>query len=270
MTSWAATHTAIVTGANHGIGAATARALAQRGCAVLCTFLRVKDQADPGTPQAYRDHRAQDAGPVVAGIQADGGRAVAVEADLSDPATPAMLFDTAEEQLGPVDILVNNATGWLADTFAPSGTDRLGRSLQPVTAATWAQQFTVDSMGAALMISEFARRHIARAADWGRIIGLTSGGDLGFPGEVSYGAAKAAQTNYTMSAALELAPFGITANMIYPPVTDTGWVTDAVRKAVAESPTLIHIATPAEVAEVIAYLASDAAALVTANVITLR
>jgi 3-oxoacyl-[acyl-carrier protein] reductase len=73
-----------------------------------------------------------------------------------------------------------------------------------------------------------------------------------------------------MSAALELAPFGITANMIYPPVTDTGWVTDAVRRAVAESPTLIHIATPAEVAEVIAYLASDAAALITANVITLR
>ncbi len=65
-------HTAIVTGANHGIGAATAAALARRGCAMLCTFLRV---ADPGTPQAYRDHRARDAGPVVAGIQADGGRA---------------------------------------------------------------------------------------------------------------------------------------------------------------------------------------------------
>jgi 3-oxoacyl-[acyl-carrier protein] reductase len=90
---------------------------------VLCTFLRVEDPADPGTPQAYRNHRARDAGPVVAGIQAAGGRAVAVEADLSDPATPAMLFDAAEEQLGPADILVNNATGWLADTFAPSGTD---------------------------------------------------------------------------------------------------------------------------------------------------
>jgi 3-oxoacyl-[acyl-carrier protein] reductase len=265
-----ADHTAIVTGANHGIGAATARTLARRGCAVLCTFLRVEDPADPGTPQAYRDHRAQDAGPVVAAIRADGGRAVALEADLSDPATPAMLFDAAEEQLGPVDILVNNATGWLTDTFASSGTDRLGRSLQPVTAATWDQQFRVDAMAAALMIGEFARRHIVRGAGWGRIIGLTSGGDLGFPEEVSYGAAKAAQTSYTMSAALELAPFGITANMVYPPVTDTGWVTDTVRQAVAESPTLIHIASPAEVAEVVAYLASEAAALITANVITLR
>jgi 3-oxoacyl-[acyl-carrier protein] reductase len=125
-------------------------------------------------------------------------------------------------------------------------------------------------MAAALMISEFARRHIARGATWGRIIGLTSGGDLGFPEEVSYGAAKAAQTNYTMSAALELAQFGITANMVHPPVTDTGWVTGAVRNAVAASPSHVHIASPEQVAEVIAYLASDAASLITPNVITLR
>jgi 3-oxoacyl-[acyl-carrier protein] reductase len=263
-------HIAIVTGANHGIGAATAEALAARGCAVLCTFLRVHDAADPGIPQAYRDHRAQDAAAVVARIRDGGGTAAAVEADLSDPVAPALLFDAAEEQFGPVDILVNNATGWLADTFVPATADRLGRSLQPVSAETWTRQFTVDAMGAALMISEFAHRHIARRATWGRIIGLTSGGGLGFPEEVSYGAAKAAQENYTMSAALELAPFGITANMVYPPVTDTGWVTDAVREQVAASPTLIHIATPGEVAEVIAYLASDAAALITANVITLR
>ena len=125
-------------------------------------------------------------------------------------------------------------------------------------------------MAPALMIAEFARRHAARGADWGRIVGLTSGGELGFPEEVSYGAAKAAQENYTMSAALELAPLGITANMVHPPVTDTGWVTDAVRAAVAADAALIHIASPAEVAEVIAYLASDAAALITGNVITLR
>ena len=265
-----AAHTAIVTGANHGIGAATARALAGRGCAVLCTYLRVADPVDPAMPSTYRVNRAMDAAAVIARIEQDGGTAAAVEADLSDPATPALLFDAAEERFGPVDILVNNATGWLADSFAAAATDRIGRTLQPVSAAGWTRQFSVDAMGAALMIGEFARRHIARAATWGRIIGLTSGGALGFPEEVSYGAAKAAQQNYTMSAAFELGPYGVTANMVYPPVTDTGWVTDAVRDLVAGSRELIHIATPEDVAEVIAYLASDAAALITANVITLR
>jgi 3-oxoacyl-[acyl-carrier protein] reductase len=270
MSEPAGGHTAIVTGANHGIGAATAAALARHGCAVLCTFFRVEDPVDPGVPQAYLDRRAGAADAVLAEIRAGGGRAMAVEADLTDPAVPAALFDTAEEQFGPVDILVNNATGWLADTFAAAGPDRLGRSLQPVSTGTWNQQFKVDAMAAALMIAEFARRHIARGGAWGRIIGLMSGGDLGFPEEVSYGAAKAAQASYTMSAAAELAAFGVTANMVHPPVTDTGWVTDAVREAVAASPTMFHIATPAQVAGVISYLASNEAALITGNVITLR
>jgi 3-oxoacyl-[acyl-carrier protein] reductase len=263
-------HVAIVTGANHGIGAATAIALARSGVRVLCTYLRLQDAPDPGTPDAYRQHRSQDAHAVIAQIEAGAGLAVSVEADLSDPETPANLFDTAEERLGAVDILINNATGWVQDTFAPGERDRFGRTLAPVDTHTWRQQFTVDAMAPALLIGELARRHRDRAARWGRIVGLTSGGDLGFPEEVSYGAAKAAQTNYTMSAAAELAGCGITANMIHPPVTDTGWVTEEVRQAVAASATHVHVATPQQVAEVICYLASDAAALITGNVITLR
>jgi 3-oxoacyl-[acyl-carrier protein] reductase len=120
------------------------------------------------------------------------------------------------------------------------------------------------------MIAELSRRHIARGAAWGRIIGLTSGGPLGFPEEVSYGAAKAALVNFTMSAALELAPYGITSNVVHPPVTDTGWVTSAVEQVVEASREHIHIAQPEEVADVIAYLASDQARLITANIIYLR
>jgi 3-oxoacyl-[acyl-carrier protein] reductase len=263
-------HVAIVTGANHGIGAAVAIALARSGVRVLSTYLRLEDPPDPGTPDAYRRNRGRDAATVLDAIEAEGGTAVAVEADLSAPRIAAALFDEAEQRLGSVDILVNNATGWVQDSFAPRDRDRFGRSLPAVTAASWTQQFAVDAMAPALLIAELARRHRARGARWGRIIGLTSGGELGFPEEVSYGAAKAAQTNYTMSAAVELADLGITANMIHPPVTDTGWVTDAVRTAVAASSTHVHVAAPEEVAEVVAFLASDAGRLVTGNVITLR
>lgn len=263
-------HVAIVTGANHGIGAATARELARRGVGVLCTYLRVHDPIDPGIPDAYRRNRATDGRRVVEQILEAGGSAAGVEADLSDPATPARLFDVAEDRLGPVDVLINNATGWVPDTFAPRDLDRHGRRLQPVSVTTWSRQFAVDAMAPALLIGEFARRHRDRGARWGRIVGLTSGGELGFPEEVSYGAAKAAQTSYTMSAAAELADWGVTANMVHPPVTDTGWVTDEVRESVASSASLVHVAAPAQVAEVIAFLVSDAAALITGNVITLR
>ena len=139
-----------------------------------------------------------------------------------------------------------------------------------LTAETFDQQFAVDGRGAALMIAELAQRHSERGSNWGRIVGLISGGPEGFPGEVSYGAAKAALQNYTMSAAFELAPLGITANLVYPPVTDTGWVTDDVRRFMEQRPELIHIATPEQVAQTIAYLVSDEAHLITANTLHLR
>ena len=263
-------HVALVTGGNHGIGAATARTLAACGARVLVCYLRVKDAPDPGIPESYRENRSSNADDVLTAIRASGGEAAALEADLADPTTSQRLFDLAEAELGPVDILVNNATGWLADTFTVETRDGLGRNLVRVSPETFEQQFSVDARGAAMLIAEFARRHTERRADWGRIIGLTSGGPSGFPGEVSYGAAKAALENYTMSAAFELAPLGITANIVYPPVTDTGWVTDEVRRLVAERSDLIHIVEPDEVARVIAYLVSDEAKLITGNVVRLR
>jgi 3-oxoacyl-[acyl-carrier protein] reductase len=207
---------AIVTGGNHGIGAATARLLAAHGARVLVHYLRVKDAFDPGIPDTYRSNRAADAHEVIEAIRQAGGQ------------------------------------------------------LMPVSAASADQVWQVDDRGSALMIAEFSRRHIARGADWGRIVGLTSGGPLGFPEEVSYGAAKAALVNYAMSAALELAPYGVTSNVVYPPVTDTGWITPAVEEFVASSREHFHIAQPEEVAHVIAFLASDPARLITANVIQLR
>ena len=262
---------AVVTGANHGIGAATAIALAQLGARVAVSYLRLEtEDDDPNRPAAYARDRSQTAQAVMDAVREANGEAVAIEGDLADPATPARLFDEAEAALGPVSILVNNASGWRQDTFGADSIDAFGRPNRPVTAGSIDAQLLVDACGGALMIAELARRHRQRQGDWGRIISLTSGGPAGFPGEVSYGAAKAALENYTMSAASELAELGITANILYPPVTDTGWVNKAVREAVAADPVLHHIAQPHEVAEVIAWLCTDAARLVTGNVIRLR
>lgn len=261
-------HVALVTGANHGIGAATASILAGCGASVLLTWLRLRDAGD--FPSPYRENRARGADEVIEGIRTRGGRAIGQEADLRDSGEPAALFDLAERELGPVDVLINNASGWVSDTFAPAGRHASGVRKESVTAATHDAVFSVDARGGALMIAEFARRHVARRGTWGRIVGLTSGGALGFPDEVSYGAAKAALENYTMSAAFELAPFGVTANIVYPPVTDTGWVTPAVREQIQGNPQLIHVVGPQEVAEVVAFLCSDHARLITANVVHLR
>ena len=263
--------TALITGANHGIGAATARALARLGTNVALTYVRLEvEDDDPGQPADYGRHRRESADAVVAAVESAGVRCVSIEADLTDPAVPGLLFDQVEATLGPVSILVNNASGWRQDTFVPDTGGRFDSHTELVSAATFDAQFHVDARGSALLIVEFATRHRRRGDRWGRIIGLTSGGPHGFPGEASYGAAKAALENYTMTAAIELADQGITANVVHPPVTDTGWITDDVRRFVAASDEHVHVADPAEVAEIIAWLCTDTAGLITGTLLRLR
>jgi 3-oxoacyl-[acyl-carrier protein] reductase len=261
---------AIVTGGNHGIGAAVARALARQGVAVMIGYLRLAPTDDPGLPEQYGRARSRGAELLVEEIRCDRGQAMALEADLADPGAVMVIFDHAEQGLGPVDILINNAAAWLADTFLADERDQLGRRLHPVSAMTHDHHFLVNSRATAMLIAEFARRHRQREAAWGRIVSITTGGAAGFPGEVSYGASKNALESYTVAAAHELGAFGITANVVSPAATDTGWIDPEFAAEIARASPLRHVGAPEDVADVVTFLVSKQARAITGQKIVLR
>jgi 3-oxoacyl-[acyl-carrier protein] reductase len=249
----------LVTGANHGIGAATARVFAAQGARVFIQYLRLPLSNEEGAAQ-----RALNAAEVVQAIRAQGGQAEAWEADLANPAAVPRLFDRVAAAFGPVDVLVNNAAvgGAPKDTFVPlaEGTlDRFERSMYTVTAASHDRHFAVNSRAVALMMAEYARRHVARGATWGRIINISTDGAYCFPEEVSYGASKAALESYSRSAATELSKYGITVNIVSPGPIQTGWMTPEIAADVARTIPLGRVGQAEDVADVIVFLASEQA-----------
>jgi 3-oxoacyl-[acyl-carrier protein] reductase len=255
---------AVVTGANHGLGAASARALAAQGCSALLNYLRLPESATEGTTDAYRANRTQPADEVLAAIRDSGGTAEAWESDLADPATIPALFDQAEQRLGPVEILVNNAAHWEADTFVPVGLVRHELDQWPprspaLTSSSLDRHFAVNSRAVALTMAEFARRHVARGAQWGRIINISTDGADCFPAEVSYGASKAALESLSRTAAAELGRWGITVNIIAPGPIQTAWITPELEKRLAEDTPLGRVGLPDDVADVVVFLDSEQA-----------
>jgi len=265
---------ALVTGGNHGIGAATAEALAAEGVAVFITFLRLPDAEGGSGEQArgrYARIRAEASDEAARRIRDRGGRADAWEADLADPATIPDVFDRAEAALGPVDVLVNNADHCTADTFRPAeavrGPSPGGMPMGPLTPESYDRHVAVNCRATALMMAEFARRHAARGASWGRIVNLSTDGAPVFPGEVSYGATKYAIESLSRSAAVELGPYGITVNVVSPGPIQTGYMTEEMEhRAILETP-LGRLGEPADVADVIVLLVSERARWLTGQIL---
>ena len=273
---------ALVTGANHGIGAATARALAAQGASVFVTYLRValedfgisEQEAGRATipgETLYRVNQARAADEVTQAIRDDGGRAVELEADLTDPATVPQLFEAAEAALGPVDILVNNACHCVPETFLPAGhlvgNRGEGDDLKTVSAEGIDQHFAVNSRATALMMAEFARRHVERDASWGRVINISTDGASGFGGNVSYGASKHALESYSRAAAGELGRYGITVNVLSLGAVQTGWISPDHEEEFKRGYSVQHLGQPADVANVVVFFASEQAWWITGQLL---
>jgi 3-oxoacyl-[acyl-carrier protein] reductase len=262
-----------VTGANHGIGAATAKALAAEGARVFITYFRmipavITDTPDEGGELLYAITRSLSAEMVLRDIRDAGGRAEAWETDLSDPEIIPKLFDRAEKAFdAPVEVVVNNAAYWEPDTFQPI---KMTAQLWPPSEATFILNETsldrhmmINARATALIMQEYARRHVARRAHWGRIINLSTDGAHCFPGEVSYGASKAALESLSRSAAAELGPFGITVNVVSPGPTQTGWISPELERELSAQTPLGRVGLPEDLADVIVFLASEQARWVT-------
>jgi 3-oxoacyl-[acyl-carrier protein] reductase len=224
---------ALVTGGARGIGAAAARALAQDGWAVAVLHRRSDAQAQA----------------TVAAIADEGGRAVAVTADINDAAARDRAFAEAEERLGPVLCLVNNA-GMRADGLAMSMADE-----------DW--DAVIDTnLSAGFRLTRRALGTMVRSR-FGRIVNVASVvGPRANAGQANYAASKAGLIGLTRTVAAEVARKNVTVNAVAPGFIETDMTAD-VPDAIKQSVPARRAGTPDEVAACVRFLASDAAGYVT-------
>ncbi len=244
---------ALVTGVSRrgGIGFAIASRLAARGFDLVLAHHAPHDVEQPWG--------ADDIDAVVAGVRdklLPGRRVAAFGGDLAEPEAPARLFAQAREVFGHVDALVAN--------HARSGGD--GPLLEQ-TAETLDAHWAVNARSTLLLCKEFAAQHDGRPG--GRVVMMTSGQNLGpLPGEIAYGASKAALVGITATLAHELAPRGITVNCVNPgPVDSDSYVTDEMREQVADRFPFGRWGEPDDPARLIEWLVSDDGRWVTGQVI---
>ena len=233
---------AVVTGGTRGIGRAIALELASRGANIVSCYLRKRSAAEQTTQE----------------IEGHGVKAVAVRANVGEADNIERLFQQVDETFGRVDVLVSNAaTGVI-------------RPLPELDEKAW--EWTLNANARALLLTARGARPLM--GDGSSIISLSSGGaNRVLPGYAVVGASKSAIESLTRYLAVELAP-GIRANAVSPGVVDTDALThfpmreEMLSHAKATTPAG-RLVTPEDVAKAVAWLASEDAAMITGQVITI-
>jgi 3-oxoacyl-[acyl-carrier protein] reductase len=233
---------ALVTGGSRGIGRAVVIRLATQGADVAFSYR--------GNEEAARACTAE--------IEALGRKALAVQADVRDPEGAESLVAQALEALGKIDILVNNAGITRDDLIMRMGVD------------SWREVLETNLFGA-FYATKAVMRPMLRARS-GRIINMTSvAGIAGNAGQANYSSAKAGLIGLTKATAREIASRGITVNAVAPgfvttELTET--LPEPIKKGILDATPLGRFATPDEIANAVAFLASDEAAYITGHVLT--
>lgn len=253
---------AIVTGTSRegGIGAAVCRALANEGASLFFTHLYDYDKevypqdADEHWPELFAEE-----------LRKMGVQAAHMKVDLTEPGSASYLLAEVRNKIGLPTILVNNATYSVDADFR-----QLNESLIDAHCA-------VNIRGTFMLSAQFARmleaENNARSSDvlGGRIINLTSGqGKVPMPGNLAYAATKGAISVFTESLAAELAPLHITVNAVDPGPTDTGWMTEEIKRALLPRFPMGRIGVPEDTAKLITFLASDDSQWITGEIIHSR
>ena len=233
---------ALVTGGSRGIGRAIATTLAGKGMKVAVNYAT----------------SASAAGEVVSDIESAGGEAILVGADVSDAEAVGAMFERVEEQLGPVTVLVNNA-GITRDNL-----------LLRMTAEDF-DQVIATNLRSAFLCTKAAMRGMLKAK-WGRVISMASvAGISGNPGQANYAASKAGIIGMSKSIAKEVGARGITVNVIAPGFISTDMTAsldERAKSGALDAITLGRFGAVDEIAATVAFLASEDAAYITGQVIS--